>query len=94
MKTETIKAYPPEKMPHYYTRIKKYFEMKMPHSALAGKAELGSFRSEKGYQLIAASACGRIARDLGGNVHIKNVQTKLFDRGITSPVFFYKNYCN
>lgn len=67
MRANMIKAYPPEDMPRYYKRIKEYFEMKMPHSPLAGKAELGSRRCEKGYQLIAASACGRIAKELGAS---------------------------
>lgn len=67
MRADRMKAYPPEDMPRYYKRIKEYFEMKMPHSPLAGKADLGSSRSEKGYQIIAASACGRIARELGAS---------------------------
>ncbi len=67
MRANMIKNYPPEDMPRYYKRIREYFEMKMPHSALAGKADLGSNRSEKGYQIIAASACGRIARNLGAS---------------------------
>ena len=56
---------PPEKMPPYYKRIKEYFDIIMIHSSLAGKADLGSNRSEKGYQLIAASASGQMARVLG-----------------------------
>ena len=67
MRKKIIKTYPPEDMPRYYKRIREYFEMKMPHSALAGKADLGSCRSEKGYQIIAASACGRMARALGAS---------------------------
>lgn len=67
MRAKMIKTYPPDDMPRYYKRIKEYFEMNMPHSALAGKADLGSNRSEKGYQIIAASACGRIARNLGAS---------------------------
>ncbi|MBQ3611981.1 MAG: hypothetical protein IJA01_06930 [Firmicutes bacterium] len=56
---------PLEKMPLYYKRIKEYFDIIMIHSSLAGKADLGSGRSEKGYQRIAASASGRMARALG-----------------------------
>ena len=67
MRAKTIKTYPPDDMPRYYKRIKEYFEMKMPHSALAGKAELGSCRSEKGYQIVAASVSGRIASALGAS---------------------------
>jgi len=52
-------------MPLYYKRIKEHFDIVMIHSALAGKADLGSSRSEKGYQLIAASASRRIASALG-----------------------------
>ena len=57
--------HPPERMPAYYKRIKEYFDIIMIHSPLAGKADLGSNRSEKGYQLIAASASRRMARALG-----------------------------
>ena len=67
MSRKIIKTYPPEDMPRYYKRIKEYFEMKMINSALAGKADPGSCRSEKGYQLIAASVCESIAGYLGGN---------------------------
>ncbi len=56
---------PAEKMPLYYKRIKEHFDIIMIHSPLAGKADLGSSRSEKGYQLIAASASRRMARALG-----------------------------
>ncbi|MBR6799365.1 MAG: hypothetical protein IKM63_04760 [Firmicutes bacterium] len=56
---------PLEKMPLYYKRIKEYFDIIMIHSSLAGKADLGSGRSEKGYQLIAASTSGQMARALG-----------------------------
>lgn len=56
---------PPEKMPLYYKRIKEYFDIIMINSSLAGKADLGSNRSEKGYQLIAASASRQMARALG-----------------------------
>ena len=56
---------PPEDMPRYYKRIKEYFDIIMIHSSLAGKADLGSGRSEKGYQLIAASASRQMAGALG-----------------------------
>lgn len=56
---------PLEKMPLYYKRIKEYFDIIMIHSSLAGKADLGSGRSEKGYQRIAASTSGLMARALG-----------------------------
>jgi hypothetical protein len=57
--------HPPERMEQYYKRIKEHFDMVMPHSPLAGKADLGSRRSEKGYQLIAASASRWMAKALG-----------------------------
>lgn len=57
--------HPLEDMPRYYKRIKEHFDIVMVHSPLAGKADLGSNRSEKGYQLIAASASRRMARTLG-----------------------------
>ena len=56
---------PPEIMPLYYKRLKEHFDIVMIHSPLAGKADLGSSRSEKGYQLIAASASRQMAGALG-----------------------------
>lgn len=47
-----------------YTRMKEFLERNI-FKELAGKAEAGSTRSESGYQRIAASVSGAIARELG-----------------------------
>lgn len=61
-----IKAFPPEKnMELYYQRIVDHLEITSIWRNLAGKAEAGSTRSEKGYQLIALSMAEKIAKTLG-----------------------------
>ncbi|MBR3755649.1 MAG: hypothetical protein IKK48_00935 [Firmicutes bacterium] len=65
MVEKRIASIPPEKMDLYYKHLKEYFDIVMIHSPLAGKADLGSSRSEKGYQLIAASTSRQMARALG-----------------------------
>ena len=56
-----INEYPPERMEQYYRRIIDHLEITSIWRSLAGKAEAGSTRSEKGYQLIALSMASKIA---------------------------------
>lgn len=60
-----IKEFTEEHLPKYYKRLNEHLEMIMLWRGLQYKAEAGSTRSEKGYQIIARSAAGRIARALG-----------------------------
>lgn len=54
----------PEHVDAYYKRLTRTLEFCVSRH-LAGKAEAGTTRSEKGYQLIAANTAGRLARALG-----------------------------
>lgn len=62
-----IKEYETDDLPRYYRRLNDHMEMSSMWRNLQVKAEAGSTRSEKGYQMIAKSMAGRIARDLGYN---------------------------
>lgn len=50
----------------HIARVAEYLEHAVSRQ-LIGKAEAGTGRSERGYQLISASTCGSIARAIGGN---------------------------
>jgi len=56
---------PAENVDGYYKRIQERFERGIITQHLQFRADAGSNRSERGYQKIAASTCGRIARVLG-----------------------------
>lgn len=62
-----IKEFGPEIMEKYYVRLNDHIEMSSVWRGLQTKAEAGTTKSEKGYQMIAKSMAGRIARDLGYN---------------------------
>lgn len=53
----------PEHVDSYYRRLNRTLEFCVSRH-LAGKAEAGTSRSERGYQLIAANTAGRLARVL------------------------------
>ena len=54
----------PEYKEIHIKRMVEYLEYAMPKE-LARKAESGSIRSERGYQVIAANTCASIARHIG-----------------------------
>ena len=56
---------PAENVSRYYEIIQERFSRGIISQHLRFRAEAGSTRSERGYQMIAASTCGRIARALG-----------------------------
>lgn len=62
-----IKEFEPEVLGKYYKRLNDHMEMSSMWRNLQDKSEAGTTRSEKGYQMIAKSMAGRIARDLGYN---------------------------
>lgn len=62
------KEYPQEDLDRYYSRICEFLEMSSFWRNLQYKAEYGSTRSEKGYQMIAKSMVEIIARNLGYHV--------------------------
>ncbi len=56
---------PAENVGRYYERMLERFSRRIISQHLQFRAEAGSTRSERGYQMIAVSTCGRIARELG-----------------------------
>lgn len=56
-----------DELDKYYERLCTTLEYAQMWQSLQSKAEVGSDRSEKGYQVIAKSMSGRIARSLGYN---------------------------
>ena len=60
-----LKEYEPERLERYYKRVIEYLEMSSFWRNLQYKAEAGTTRSEKGYQMIAKSMVERTARALG-----------------------------
>ena len=56
---------PAENVSRYYEIMQERFERGIITQHLQFRAEAGSTRSERGYQKIGASTCGRIARALG-----------------------------
>lgn len=61
-----LKEYEPETLERYFSRIIEFFDISYCWRVnLAQKAEAGSTRSEKGYQMIAASTARAVAEALG-----------------------------
>lgn len=60
-----MKEYAPEDMGRYCRRIIEHLEITSGWRNLQFKAEAGSTRSEKGYQMLAASMAERVAKALG-----------------------------
>lgn len=59
----------------YYEKLNIGVSMSKMWNTLQSKAEYGSDRSEKGYQQVAKTMAGNIARGLGANVDIAEILT-------------------
>jgi len=68
MKTVRIYEILPEKRDAYFKSVKENFELCSAFKYILGKAEAGSTRSERGYQLVASTTVEQLARTLGCNV--------------------------
>ncbi|MBP3385038.1 MAG: hypothetical protein J6M22_06210 [Firmicutes bacterium] len=65
MMNVTIYNIKPDKIDSYFEGLRRYMEISPAFTALRGKSESGRSRSERGYQLTAASTAGQLARALG-----------------------------
>ena len=66
MITFKLREIKPEANQSYFERIVEYMDRSLSRD-LGAKAEHGRTRSERGYQIVAATTCRQIARALGAN---------------------------